>query len=150
MSTMDESAIEEAVRAKRLDAPRVTPGDIDAKIVNEQFYVFPGTTVTVAALTLVNGFVVTGSSAAASPENFDEGIGRDIARAEARDKIWELEGYLLRQQLSQTENKRPLWPTYSSASRTSRTWRPPPRRPMRSERLAALPTSTSPPTRRST
>lgn len=103
MSSMDETAIEQAVQDKGLAAPRVTPGDIDGKIKLEQFYVFPGTTLTVCALTLVNGFVVIGSSAAASPENFDEGIGRDIARAEARDKIWELEGYLLRQQLYQTQ-----------------------------------------------
>jgi hypothetical protein len=53
----------------------------------------------VCALTLRNGFIVTGESAAASHENFDEGIGRKIARENARTKIWALEGYLLRQRL---------------------------------------------------
>ena len=64
---------------------------------------FPGTTLTVCCLTLENGYTVTGESAAVSPENFDEEIGRKIARAEARDKIWALEGYLLRERLHEQE-----------------------------------------------
>ena len=44
-------------------------------------------------------FCVLGESAAASPENFDVEIGRKIARENARNKIWQLEGYLLRQAL---------------------------------------------------
>ena len=63
------------------------------------YHVFPGTTLTVCCLILENGFTVTGQSAAASPENFDEEIGRKIARADAREKIWQLEGYLLRERL---------------------------------------------------
>jgi hypothetical protein len=107
MSAFNEERIEQAVRDKGLEAPRVTPADIDDLIGREQYYVFPGTTLTVCALTLANGFVVIGSSAAASPENFDEQIGREIARAEARDKIWELEGYLLRDRLSRVEENKP-------------------------------------------
>lgn len=60
---------------------------------------FPGTTMTVCALTLRNGFQVVGESAAASPENFNEEIGRKIARTKARNEIWQLEGYLLKQKL---------------------------------------------------
>lgn len=107
MSEMNEQSIEERVQTARLVGPRITPADIDAKIAGEQFYVFPGTTLTVCALTLANGYVVTGESAAVSPENFDEQMGRDIARAKARDKIWQLEGYLLRQQLSQVYVNKP-------------------------------------------
>jgi hypothetical protein len=62
--------------------------------------VFPGTTLTVCALTLRNGFHVVGESAAASPENFDAEIGKKIARDNARSKIWALEGYLLRSKLA--------------------------------------------------
>ena len=47
-----------------------------------------------------NGFHVVGESAAASPENFDAEIGRKIARDNARNKIWALEGYLLRSRLA--------------------------------------------------
>jgi hypothetical protein len=96
----DEQALEAEIQAKGLNAPRLTPADIDTQIIGEQYYVFPGTTMTVCLLTLKNGFNVTGESAAASPENFDEQIGRDIARRNARDKIWSLEGYALRNKLA--------------------------------------------------
>ena len=96
----DEQAIEKEIQAKGLSAPRLTPSSIDAVIGGEDYYVFPGTTMTICALKLRNGFIVTGESAAASPENFDKEIGRKIARDNARNKIWALEGYLLRQKLS--------------------------------------------------
>jgi len=97
----DEEQIENEIHAKGLNAPRLTPQMIDNAIVAEQFHVFPGTTMTVCALTLRNGFIVIGESAAASPENFDQEIGQKIARENARQKIWPLEGYLLRQKLSE-------------------------------------------------
>ena len=96
----DEAKIEAEIQAKGLNAPRLTPALIDAAIVSEQYHVFSGTTMTVCALSLRNGYIVTGESAAASPENFDQAIGRTIARDNARNKIWALEGYLLREKLA--------------------------------------------------
>lgn len=96
----DEDKIESALQAKGLNAPRLNPDMIDATIVSEQYHVFPGTTMTICALTLRNGYIVTGESAAASPDNFDKYIGRKIARDNARNKIWALEGYLLRDKLA--------------------------------------------------
>lgn len=96
----DETQIESEIQAKGLNAPRLNPDMIDALIVSEQYHVFPNTTLTVCALTLRNGYIVTGESAAASPENFDQAIGRKIARENARNKIWALEGYLLRERLA--------------------------------------------------
>lgn len=98
---MSEKEIEAEIQAKNLNAPRLTPDAIDAAIAGEQYHVFEGTTHTVCCLTLRNGYTVTGESAAASPANFDEEIGRKIARQNARDKIWGLEGYLLKQRLSE-------------------------------------------------
>jgi hypothetical protein len=100
MSKYDEAAVEAEIQAKGKTAPRLTPDHIDAQIVDEAFYVFPGTTLTVCALTLCNGFIVVGESAAASPENFDVEIGRKISRDSARNKIWALEGYVLRNKLA--------------------------------------------------
>ena len=94
-----EQALEAEIQAAGLNAPRLTPAQIDATIVGEAYHVFPGTTVTVCCLTLRNGFNVTGESAAVSAANFDQGIGRKIARDNARDKIWAFEGYLLKQRL---------------------------------------------------
>ena len=91
--------IEREIQAKGLTAPRVTPQRIEEVIVGEAYHVFPGTTLTVCCLTLANGFAVTGESACASPENFDAELGQKIARQNARDKIWALEGYALRSKL---------------------------------------------------
>ena len=96
---MTEDQVEQEVINRGLSAPRVTVAQIDSLIVDEHYYVFPDTTVTVCLLELRNGFNVTGTSACASIENFDEELGRRIARDDARDKIWMLEGYLLKQRL---------------------------------------------------
>ena len=96
----DEQAVEQEIQAKGLNAPRLSPENIDAVIAAADYYRFPGTTVTVCCLVLVNGFSVIGESAAASPENFNVELGEKIAYNNARQKIWALEGYLLREQLS--------------------------------------------------
>lgn len=115
---MTDAAIESEIQAKGLTAPRITPASIEAKIVAE--YYFTGgdgvwgaarsepqrsnihrsvNLLTFCVLVLANGFTVTGESACASPENFDAELGRKIARANAVNKIWPLEGYLLKQRL---------------------------------------------------
>ena len=97
---MSEQDIEQEIQDKGLTAPRLTPELIDSKIVKKAFAVFEDTCLTVCCLTLENGFTVTGESACASPENFDSAIGEKVAFAQARDKIWMLEGYLLKEKLS--------------------------------------------------
>jgi hypothetical protein len=99
-----EADIEAEIVAKGKTAPRLTPSLIDAAIDREHYWNPPGTTLTVCVLVLQNGFCVSGESAAASPENFDEEIGAKIARDNARNKIWSLEGYLLRQKLYEADN----------------------------------------------
>lgn len=94
-----ESEIEKEIVDKGLTAPRLTPQLIDDVIAGEQYHVFEGSCLTVCCMTLRNGFTVTGESACASPENFNEELGRKIARENARNKIWQLEGYLLKQRL---------------------------------------------------
>ena len=119
-------AIEQEIQSKGLTAPRVTPADIEASIAGEHYFtaadgvlgayraggdVHPvgGTPnqeahaalglLTHCVLVLRNGFTVTGESACASPENFDEEIGRRIARQNALQKVWPLAGHLLRERL---------------------------------------------------
>lgn len=96
---IDSRTVEEEIDAKGLTAPRVTPAQIEAQIVSNQYFVFPGTTVTVCCLGLRNGYTVVGESACASPENFNEELGRRIAYDNAKQKIWALEGYRLRERL---------------------------------------------------
>ncbi|SRR5229473_6392512 len=99
MPSYSDHQIEDDIVNRKLTAPRLTPESIDSSISDEQYYVFPGSTLTVCCLTLRNGYRVTGESASVSRENFDEELGRNIARQHARDKIWSLEGYLLKEKL---------------------------------------------------
>ena len=98
--TMDDNSFEQLMKLKGLTAPRITLDDIEATIKDTMFYTFPGTTLTVCCLTLINGFNVTGESACASIENFDQEVGERLALEQAKNKIWSLEGYLLRQRPS--------------------------------------------------
>ena len=100
MSSKDEAQVEAEIVSKGLSAPRLTPEHIDREIVAEDYHVFPGTTLTVCCLTLRNSFMVVGESRPADDKNFDEALGRRIARSNAREKIWAFEGYLLRERLS--------------------------------------------------
>jgi len=117
MST--DHQIEQEIQDKGKTAARVTPVAIEAAIASEHYFTAEdgagrasrGQTsdrgknpvalslLTFCVLVLRNGFTVTGESACASPENFDAEIGRKIARANAVQKIWPLEGYLLKQRL---------------------------------------------------
>ena len=81
-------AVSEVIRSVRV-------GDENSEL----YFLTSGTLPANPSGLLENGFAVTGQSAAASAENFDEEIGRKIARADAREKIWPLEGYLLRESL---------------------------------------------------
>lgn len=104
---LDEQQVENEILEKGLTAPRVTPELLDSLIVSEDYHVFYGTSMTVCCLKLANGFTVTGESGCASPKNFNAELGRKIARAKARDKIWMLEGYLLCQRLNNEVTLRP-------------------------------------------
>jgi hypothetical protein len=96
---MNEAQVEQEIQEKGLTAPRLTPAAIDAAIWGCKFWNPEGTTLTVCAMQLQNGMMVVGESACVSPENFDIEIGKQLAYDNARDKIWVLEGYLLREAL---------------------------------------------------
>lgn len=123
-------AIDQEIQDKGLTAPRVTPQHIQSVIASEHYFTaaqgyeksaadnfcddpYPLATpdalhlLTFCVLVLKNGFTVTGESACASPENFDPEIGMKIAFENAVNKIWMLEGYLLKEKLW-FENQFPL------------------------------------------
>ncbi|WP_282029481.1 Gp49 family protein [Paracoccus marcusii] len=93
-------SVEEAPEAPQ-DSParRVTAEGIEAKITQEDYIEAIGGRLTVCVLTLANGFLVTGESACVDSCNYDAALGRKIARANAFEKLWPLEGYLLRDQI---------------------------------------------------
>lgn len=61
--------------------------------------------VTVVSCKLPNGFVLTESSGAVDPANYDEKIGTGICMARIENKLWELEGYVLAKQLYEREKQ---------------------------------------------
>ena len=127
---INEQSIEQDIQSKGLNAPRLTPDHIDSVIQSVHFFTagdgYAGALasseefnslpegerfinppqqldlLTFCVIVLKNGFTVTGESACASPDNFDAEIGKKIAYQNAREKIWMLEGYLLKQKLYET------------------------------------------------
>lgn len=93
---MTEQEVEQEIQDKNLNAPRLTPDNIDSTIKSQEYYRVPNTTTTICALILNNNYVIVGKSAAVSMENFDEELGRKIAFDDARDQIWALEGYYMK------------------------------------------------------
>lgn len=107
---MSEQQIEQEIQTKGLNAPRLTPELIDGVMIGGQYWQPEGTTLTVCVITLKNGTHVVGESACISPENFDAEIGKKIAYQNAREKIWALEGYLLKQSLHEGARKQTGFP----------------------------------------
>ena len=114
-----DSSIEQLIVARGADrAPRVLPEDVAANIQHEVYFTaaqglngavrragqsdeFAALVdvlglLTICVLVLRNGFTVVGTSACASPENFDAEVGK---RDNAVREIWPLMGYALKQRL---------------------------------------------------
>jgi len=78
---------------------KLTPEQIEAQIKEEQFMKM-GKKTTVCLLTLNNGYELVGTSGCVDPDNYDAEIGQRIARENAVDQIWMLEGYVLQNKLA--------------------------------------------------
>lgn len=93
-----------------MNANRVTPESIEAKIADEKYEVLADGRTTVCTLTLVNGWTQRGESSCADAANFNEELGRRYSREDAVRKLWPLEGYLLREKLHRNSNLPPWCP----------------------------------------
>ena len=96
---------------------RVTRQDIENAIFSEHYFtardgcegacggggVYPESLglLTFCVLVLRNGFTVSGESACVDPAEFDAEVGRQLAREKALDTVWMLEGYVLKERMSQ-------------------------------------------------
>lgn len=92
---MNEKELNEAIAAKAY--PKVTIEMINDAIEKVDFERFG--TLTMCIITLRNGFKVTGESACIDPRNFDVTIGSTLAKKNAVDKIWALEGYAMAERI---------------------------------------------------
>ncbi|WP_418131447.1 Gp49 family protein [Variovorax sp. 278MFTsu5.1] len=122
-----DAADEAQIASKGLNAPRVTPADIEAAIVSESYFTAadgvraaseskPGASllpeyvtfnksplscVTICVLVLRNGTKIVGvNTGPVSSDNFCADLGRQYARQHAVDQVWPLLGYALRDQLA--------------------------------------------------
>lgn len=55
---------------------------------------------TIVVVQLPNGFVLVESSSCVDPKNYDEKLGRQICLNNIKEKLWELEGYRLQNELN--------------------------------------------------
>lgn len=118
-----EPTVEQLILDMNLTAPRITPEMVKNNVrsayyftakqgvegmnrENGSHYCGPPEdekelrVITVCVLILQNGFKVTGISAPVSTENFNEEVGRKVARENAEQEIWPLMGYELKCQLN--------------------------------------------------
>lgn len=102
------------IAAEGAEAPRVSIKDIDDFIVRTHVFTAgaavaalgqptdpcsPMDLLTICVLTLKNGYTIVGTSACASPANFDRTKGVHFALEDAKRQMWPLMGFSLRDRL---------------------------------------------------
>lgn len=79
---------------------KVTPLQIESLLAETDFEVKTFyNKVTVVVAKLPNGFTIVESSACVDPANYDEELGAEYCKKRIENKLWELEGYLLQEEL---------------------------------------------------
>lgn len=87
-------------------AVQKTPNRVSLDYIVERIsdveYIHPTRTphMTIAIMTMVNGFVVIGKSAPADADNFDAELGKKFAYEDGVRQMWPLEGFALRERLA--------------------------------------------------
>lgn len=101
---MSDQEIEQKIIDKGLVAPRVTLADLEANITSVEYVKHVskgGGILRWAVITTANGFAVTGKpSAAVSVENDNQEVGEQVALQNAKNEMWPLMGYALKEKLS--------------------------------------------------
>ena len=61
---------------------------------------------TIVTARLENGFILTESSACVDEDNYDLGLGIRLCKDKIRERLWELEGYLLQNDVNAAVKRR--------------------------------------------
>jgi N4 Gp49/Sf6 Gp66 family protein len=72
---------------------KVEQSDIDKRIKQTKYYY--DETLTIAIITLDNGFKVVGESACVDPANYNRDLGETLARSRAVSKLWAFFGFAM-------------------------------------------------------
>lgn len=89
-----KDVFEKAYRQFGSDKNTVTQADVDGFIAKKEVSTVKANT-TLVIVTLVNGFILTESSACVDLTNYDQKYGAEICMKKIKDKIWFLLGFLL-------------------------------------------------------
>lgn len=73
--------------------------DLQKKIRDTQYQRIGDTTMTICVITMQNGYTVLGKSACVDPLKYSQALGEKYAFEDALDKVWDLEGYLLKEKM---------------------------------------------------
>lgn len=101
-TTMDSlKASDDASKAVQKTPWRVSLAAMERRIVSEEV-IRPESLphMTIVVIVLDNGYALQGMSAPADPENFNEELGIKFAREDALRKMWPLEAYVMRDQMT--------------------------------------------------
>ena len=124
---MNKDKLELEIKDKNLTAPRITPEHVESIINSVNYFtgregvlgayksnndIYQGDSpnaisnealscITFCVIILDNGYTVVGQSACTSPSNYNKELGESIALSKAKDKVFELEGYLLKCKLGE-------------------------------------------------
>ena len=105
MTTASEQQMEAAVKSLGLnEAPRVTPGQIDAMVASQELITLEGIGA-IVLITLHNGLKVLGKNLGSiSPANFNMEIAKQKAYEDARHQLWPIAGAILAEDLYRGNN----------------------------------------------
>lgn len=73
--------------------------DLHKKIKSTTYQRIGDSTMTICVITMQNGYTVLGYSACVDPAAFKQALGEKYAFDNALNKVWDLEGYLLKEKL---------------------------------------------------
>jgi Phage protein (N4 Gp49/phage Sf6 gene 66) family len=80
--------------------PRVKPEDVENAIGSVKFITHER--LTLCVITMKNGFMVTGESVCVHPDLYNQEVGETLSKNRAKEKIWTLLGYVLRERIHQS------------------------------------------------
>lgn len=101
---MNDKELDAAIAASP-SSRRVMREDIDANVKAVNYYRHE--TLTIAIITMANGFNVIGESACIDPANYRQDIGETIAYKSAYEKLWSLEAYAMASRLLDSNEAAP-------------------------------------------
>ena len=84
----------------------VSLNDIQDKVKKTTYTLLPDGKTTICQLHMENGFTINGHSACVDPSEYNQALGEKYAYEKAIDNAWELEGYLLAEEIFQRKRSK--------------------------------------------